>query len=37
LGRFWKWHIGFCPGWKTYLRSLSEDKLAEIKLKYGIK
>lgn len=36
LGRFWKWHIGFCPGWKKYMNSLSEDKLKEIKLKYNL-
>ena len=23
LGRIWKWHIGWCPGWKAYLKSLS--------------
>jgi hypothetical protein len=37
LGRFWKWHIGFCPGWKAYMKSLSEEKLAEIKLRYNIR
>ena len=37
LGRIWKWHIGFCPGWKKYLNSLPEEKLAEVKLKYGMK
>lgn len=18
IGRFWRWHINFCPGWKGY-------------------
>ena len=25
LGRIWKWHIGWCPGWKAYLKSLSDE------------
>ncbi len=20
IGRFWKWHTGWCPGWKKYVR-----------------
>lgn len=34
IGRFWRWHINFCPGWKGYVKSLGDDKKAEIKLKY---
>jgi len=33
LGRIWKWHIGWCPGWKSYLKSLSaeeKEKMAEL-------
>jgi hypothetical protein len=32
LGRLWRWHINFCPGWKGYFTSLSpkeKGKLAE--------
>lgn len=25
LGRIWKWHTGFCPGWKAYQESLKVD------------
>ena len=25
LGRFWRWHITFCPGWKRYVASLPDD------------
>lgn len=25
-GRFWKWHIKFCPGWKAYLRALPNEE-----------
>ncbi|MFC1852903.1 hypothetical protein ACFL27_22110 [candidate division CSSED10-310 bacterium] len=34
LGRIWRWHIKWCPGWKTYLKSLPEDKKADITAKY---
>ncbi|MGQ1784710.1 MULTISPECIES: hypothetical protein [unclassified Saccharicrinis] len=37
IGRFWRWHITFCPGWKGYMKSLDEDKKQEIKLKYNLK
>jgi len=35
LGRFWKWHISFCPGWKAYIRSVSDEKREELFKKYG--
>jgi hypothetical protein len=35
LGRLWKFHIKFCPGWKAYLVSLPEDKREELFQKYG--
>jgi hypothetical protein len=32
LGRLWKWHTGWCPGWKKYLRTLSDgDRAALVK------
>lgn len=34
LGRLWKWHIGFCPGWKGYLKSLTEEERQAVKEKY---
>jgi len=36
LGRFWRFHISFCPGWKSYMRSLPEDRRHELKAKYGL-
>ncbi len=36
-GRFWRWHINWCPGWKQYMTSLDEEKKNEIKLKYDLK
>jgi len=35
LGRFWRWHINFCPGWKDYFLSLSESEQIEIRNKYN--
>ncbi|MCQ2195437.1 MAG: hypothetical protein MJZ28_10865 [Paludibacteraceae bacterium] len=35
LGRFWRWHINFCPGWKAYFLSLSEEEKAELRQKYN--
>jgi len=37
LGRIWRFHINFCPGWKSYLKSLSDEDRAKIVEKYGIK
>jgi hypothetical protein len=34
LGRIWKWHIGWCPGWKSYLKSLPEEKRRKVAKQY---
>jgi len=34
IGKLWKWHTGWCPGWKGYINSLPEDKKNELLLKY---
>ena len=34
MGRFWRWHINFCPGWKSYFTSQSPEKQAELRDKY---
>ena len=36
LGRIWRWHINWCPGWKSYMKSLTEEEKSEIKGKYNI-
>ena len=28
LGRLWRWHTGWCPGWKAYQQQLEESKEA---------
>lgn len=35
-GRFWRWHINWCPGWKGYMKSLDEAERAEIKQQYRL-
>ena len=37
IGRFWRWHINFCPGWKKYMNSLSEEQKQTLKDKYNLK
>jgi hypothetical protein len=37
VGRFWRWHIGFCPGWKMYMNSLSHEQRLAVAEKYQIK
>ena len=34
IGRFWRWHINFCPGWKAYFTSLPVEKQQELREKY---
>ena len=36
LGRFWRCHIGFCPGWKGYMKTLSEKEREAYKSKYNL-
>jgi len=35
ISKIWKWHITWCPGWKSYLKSLPENEKKEIIKKYG--
>ena len=37
LGRFWRFHINFCPGWKAYFKGLSDEERTQLKEKYGLK
>jgi len=36
-GRFWRWHINFCPGWKAFMASIDEKEKMEIANKYNLK
>ncbi|MDD2492300.1 MAG: hypothetical protein PHV12_08955, partial [Bacteroidales bacterium] len=35
MGRLWRWHINFCPGWKGYFKSLSDEEKQELREKYS--
>ena len=34
LGRFWRWHINFCPGWWAYFTNQDEQTKAALREKY---
>lgn len=34
LGRLWKWHTSWCPGWKRYLKSLPEKERQALLKRY---
>jgi hypothetical protein len=36
LGRLWKWHTNFCPGWKSYMTSLPDQERLELAEKYNM-
>jgi hypothetical protein len=37
LGRLWRWHAGFCPGWKSYMNSLPQKDRTDLAIKYNLK
>ena len=37
LGKIWRWHANWCPGWKQYMTSLSEAERIEVAKKYNMK
>ena len=37
LGRLWRWHISWCPGWKKYMKSLPDAERVDVAGKYGLK
>lgn len=34
LGRLWKWHTRWCPGWKAYLEALPKEERDKLKDMY---
>ena len=36
MGRLWRWHINWCPGFNRYIKSLPEDQRKEIAGQYKI-
>jgi hypothetical protein len=37
LGRFWRWHINWCPGWRAYMKFIPVDQQTELRAKYKIR
>jgi hypothetical protein len=37
LGRLWRWHINFCPGWKSYFTSQPPEEKARLAEQYRFK
>lgn len=37
LGRIWRWHAGWCPGWKAYITSLPDEERKALAKKYKFK
>ena len=35
LGRFWRWHINFCPGWRDYYTSLEPAERKAVSEQYN--
>ena len=36
LGRIWRWHAGWCPGWNKYMKSLADEKRSGLAEKYNM-
>ena len=36
LGRLWRWHINWCPGWKSYITSLPDSERINLAKKYNL-
>ena len=36
LGRIWRFHIGFCPGWKGYMKSMDDADKQKIVDQYNL-
>lgn len=37
MGRFWRWHINFCPGWRGYFMSLDAEAQQAMRERYDFK
>ena len=35
LGRLWRWHSGWCPGWRAYVKGLDPDARASVEARLG--
>ena len=37
LGRIWRWHANWYPGWKSYMKSLPDDERIGLAERYNMK
>ena len=37
LGRLWRWHARWCPGWKAYTASLPAEEREALAGRYGLR
>ncbi len=37
IGRLWRWHINFCPGWKSYFTALPAEEKAKVAEQYDFR
>ena len=37
LGRLWRWHAGWCPGWKAYMTSIPDQDRQALARRYNLK
>jgi hypothetical protein len=37
LGRLWRWHASWCPGFKQYVFALPKEQRVEIARRYKLK
>jgi hypothetical protein len=37
LGRLWRWHASWCPGWKKYMQSIPDEQRIDLASKYNLK
>jgi hypothetical protein len=35
ISKIWKWHLTWCPGWKSYLKHLPDDERNEVIKRYS--
>ena len=36
LGRLWRWHTRWCPGWKNYLAAMPEEEAQALRSQLGL-
>jgi len=37
VGRLWRWHANFCPGWKAFMKSLPDEEKRAYVEKYNFR